>query len=389
MPEETHDRLSAYPRDEATVRRSTPMTIAKIDAFALRIPFGTGAVLPGLVRPPGTGALLVKVTTDAGYVGWGEASAFDAAPLTRRVVNTLVGPLFSGRDATRVDPLVRSVRRKLQVFGRLRCVSYAISAIEIALWDIAGKAAGLPLHRLLRATGDSETELPCYASLDPHGGNPAAVLAGVRQAIDAGFTTIKLHERELAAVQAARGEAGPGIELMVDPERAWTLPAAMANARALAELNLKWLEEPLSQLQDYRGLAQLRSAGHVPVAAGENVPTLRDFGRLMDTGAVDFVQPSPARNGIVAASRVFPLAAAHDVTVMPHSFYQGPGLLAAIHLTAALGTPASMIEWRYADMAAHLYGDAVRPQNGRIQVPQGPGLGVDPDPEVIRAFPYT
>jgi L-alanine-DL-glutamate epimerase-like enolase superfamily enzyme len=381
--------MTAYPGAGANAHRSTPMTIAKIDAFALRVPFGAEAVLPGPVRPPGAGSLLVKVTTDEGYVGWGEASAFDAAPLTRRVIKTLVGPLFSGQDATRIEPLIRSVRRKLQVLGRSRCVSYSIAAIEIALWDIAGKAAGLPLHRLLRATGDSETELPCYASLDPYGGNPAAVRAGVRQAIDAGFTAIKLHERELTAVRAAREEAGPGIEFMVDPERAWTLPAATANARAFAGLNLKWLEEPLSSPQDYRGLARLRSTGRVPVAAGENAPTLRDFGRLMDAGAVDFVQPSPARVGVAVASRVFPLAAAHHVTVMPHSFYHGPGLLAAIHLTAALGTPDSMIEWRYTDLAAHIFGDAVRPQNGRIQVPQGPGLGVDPDPEVIRAFPYA
>jgi L-alanine-DL-glutamate epimerase-like enolase superfamily enzyme len=381
--------MTAYPRAQATMRRSTRMTITKIDAFALRIPFGTEAALPGLVRPPGVGSLLVRVTTGEGYVGWGEASAFEAAPLTGRMIKFLVGPMFSGRDATRIEPLVRSVRRKLQVFGRSRSVSYAIAAIEIALWDIAGKAAGLPLHRLLRATGDSETELPCYASLDPYGGNPAAVLAGVRQAIDAGFTAIKLHEQELTAVRAARRGAGPGIELMVDPEHAWTLPAATANARAFAELNLKWLEEPLSPPQDYRGLARLHSAGPVPLAAGENASTMRDFGRLMDTRAVDFVQPSPARIGVAEASRVFPLAAAHDVPVMPHSFYHGPGLLSAIHLTAALGTPGSMIEWRYTDLAAHVYGDAVRPKNGRIQVPQGPGLGVDPDPEVIRAFPYT
>ena len=381
--------MTAYPRPEAAVRRSTRMTIAKIDAFALRIPFDTEAAPPGLVRPPGVGSLLVRVTTDEGYVGWGEASAFEASPLTRRVIRTLVGPLFSGRDATRIEPLVRSVRRKLRVFGRSRCVSYAISAIEIALWDIAGKAAGVPLHQLLRATGDSETDLPCYASLDPYRGNPAALLASVRQAIDAGFTTIKLHEQDLTAIQAARREAGPDIELIVDPQHAWPFPVASANTRAFAELNLKWLEEPLSPPEDYEGLARLRSAGRVPLAAGENVPTLRDFGRLMDTGAVDFIQPSPARIGVAEASRVFPLAAAHDVTVMPHSFYQGPGLLAAIHLTAALGTPGSMIEWRYTDLVTHIYGDAVRPRNGRIQVPQGPGLGVDPDPEVIQAFPYA
>jgi L-alanine-DL-glutamate epimerase-like enolase superfamily enzyme len=389
MPEETHDVMIAEPRAEVTAQRPTRMKIAKIDAFALRIPFDTEAAPPGLVRSPGVGSLLVRVTTDEGHVGWGEASAFEASPLTRRVIKTLVGPLFSGRDATRIEPLVRSVRRMLPVLGGSRCVSYAISAIEIALWDIAGKAAGLPLHRLLRATGDSVTELPCYASLDPYAGNQAALLATVRQAIDAGFTAVKLHEQELAAVQAARGEAGPDIELIVDPQHAWPLPVATENTRAFAELNLKWLEEPVSPPQDYQGLARLRSAGRVPLAAGENVATLRDFGRLMDLGAVDFVQPSPARIGVAEASRVFPLAAAHDVTVMPHSFYQGPGLLAAIHLTAALGTPGSMIEWRYTDLVSHIYGDAVRPQNGRIQVPQGPGLGVDPDPEVIRAFPYA
>jgi L-alanine-DL-glutamate epimerase-like enolase superfamily enzyme len=382
--------MTASPSAEATAtkRRSARMTIAKIDAFALRIPF-TGEAAPGLVRPSGVGSLLVRVTTSEGHVGWGEASAFEASPLTRRVIKTLVGPMFTGRDATRIEPLVRSARRKLRVFGISRSVSYAVSAIEIALWDIAGKAAGQPLHQLLRAAGDSETELPCYASLDPYGGNPRAVLAGVRQAIDDGFTTIKLHERELTAVQAARTEAGPDVELMVDPEHAWNLSTALANAPAFAELNLKWLEEPVSPPRDYRGLARLHAAGCSPLAAGENVPTLRDFGRLLDAGIVDFAQPSPARIGIAEASRVFPLAASHGVTVMPHSFYHGPGLLTAVHLTAALGTPGSMIEWRYTDLAAYVYGDAVRPKDGRIQVPQGPGLGVDPDPEVIRAFPYA
>ena len=381
--------MTAYARPEPVVRRSARMIIAKIDVFALRIPFGTGAAVPpGPGRPPGVGSLLVRVTTDGGYVGWGEAQAFDAAPLTRRVVKTLVAPMFSGRDATRIEPLVRSVRRNLRAFRRSRCVAYSISAIELALWDIAGKAAGLPVHQMLRPAGGSATDLPCYASLDPYGEDPDLVRAGVRQALDAGFTGIKLHERELTAVRAAREEGGPGIDLMVDPERAWTLPDATARARGFAELKLKWLEEPLQSLDDHDGLAQLRSAGLVPVAAGENISPLPEFDRLMGAGAVDFVQPSPAKIGITDLSRVFPLAAAHDVTVMPHSFYHGPGLLAAIHAAAALGTPGSMIEWRYTDLVANLYGDALRPRDGRIQVPPGPGLGIDPDPEVIKAFPY-
>jgi L-alanine-DL-glutamate epimerase-like enolase superfamily enzyme len=90
--------------------------------------------------------------------------------------------------------------------------------------------------------------------------------------------------------------------------------------------------------------------------------------------------------GVTELCKVFPLAAARGVTVMPHTFYHGPGLLAAIQVTAALGTAASMIEWRFSDLEARIYTDALTPQDGRIQLPQGPGLGIDPDPGVLRAY---
>ena len=102
---------------------------------------------------------------------------------------------------------------------------------------------------------------------------------------------------------------------------------------------------------------------------------------------MDFVQPSVAKiGGISELSKIFPLAAAHDVTLMPHCFYDGPGLLAAIHVTAALGKAEAMIEWRYFDLEAQVYGGAVAPCSGRICVPQGPGLGINPDPDVIREY---
>src|ERR1700749_369309 len=115
----------------------------------------------------------------------------------------------------------------------------------------------------------------------------------------------------------------------------------------------------------------------VPIAAGENVSTLMDFERLLAAKAVDFVQPSPAKmGGISELCKVFPLASVHNIPVMPHSFYDGPGLLAAIHATAAFGTVDSMIEWRRFDLEAAIYGDALSPKRGRISVPQRPGLGI-------------
>jgi len=210
------------------------------------------------------------------------------------------------------------VQKKLHVFGRGGALAFAISAVDIALWDIAGKAANAPLCRLL---GGGGSELHCYASLARYS-EPSLVRAAVRQAIEAGFHTLKLHEIERAAVRAAREEAGPDVELTLDVNCPWTLHEARQMAEKLKAIDLKWLEEPLWPPENFDGLATLRDVSGIPIAAGENVYTLMDFGRLLAAGAVDFVQPSPAKmGGISELRRIFPLATLHNVPVMPHSFF--------------------------------------------------------------------
>jgi L-alanine-DL-glutamate epimerase-like enolase superfamily enzyme len=362
--------------------------ITGIETFPLRIPFKPGsrsaASAWGPKDLPVADSLLVKVTTDQGWEGWGEAFGFEAAPVTQRAIDELIAPLCVGQDATQIARLMREVQVKLHVFGRGGPLTHALSAVDIALWDIAGKAAGVPLCRLL---GGGGADLACYASLNAYS-DPALVRAAVRQAVDAGFRSLKLHERELPAVRAAREEAGPDVELMLDVNCAWTMNQARAKAEELREIRLKWLEEPLWPPENYDGLAELRRTCGIPIAAGENVATLMDFDRLLGAGSVDFVQPSPAKmGGVTELRKVFPAAGVRNVTVMPHTFYDGPGLLAAIHATAAMGTADAMIEWRYFDLEAQIYGSALIPKHGRVLVPQGPGLGIDPDPDVIRAYP--
>ena len=260
---------------------------------------------------------------------------------------------------------------------------YGLSAVDIALWDIAGKAANAPVCRLM---GGGATDLDCYASLIRYS-DPVLVRAAVRRALNAGFRTLKLHEVELAAIRAAREEAGPDVELTVDVNCHWTLHEARIRAEELKEFRLKWLEEPVWPPENFDGLAHLRRTCGIPIAAGENVSTAMDFERLMAADAVDFVQPSVAKmGGITELVKVFLTAAVRNVTVMPHIFYDGPGLLAAIHVTAALGTADSMIEWRYFDLEATLYTGVLCPQRGRVLVPQGAGLGIEPDPHVIRDY---
>ena len=363
------------------------MIITGVESIPLRIPFKAGtksdASAWGDSNLPAADSLLVKVTTDQGLVGWGEAFGFRAVASAKLAIDQLIAPLCVGQDATRIGPLMLDIQKKLHVFARAGALAFGISAVDIALWDIAGKAAKQPLCRLL---GGGAADIACYASLVRYS-DPSLVRSSVRQAIDAGFGTLKLHEIDLSAVGAARDEAGPDIELTLDVNCPWTLNEARHIAEKLKAVRLKWLEEPLWPPENFSGLAELRRTSGIPIAAGENIYTLMDFERLLMSKAVDFVQPSPAKmGGISELRKVFPLAAVHNITVMPHSFYDGPGLLAAIQATAALGTDDSMIEWRWFDLEATIYGRALGLKRGRISVPQGPGLGIDPDPDVVRTY---
>jgi L-alanine-DL-glutamate epimerase-like enolase superfamily enzyme len=366
------------------------MNIEKIECFPLRIPMKSGtksdAAAWGDKDLPAADSLLVKVTTEEGLEGWGEAFGFRAVRSTKLAIDELIGPLCIGRDATQIAPLMLEVQKKLHVFGRGGALMYGISALDIALWDIAGKAVNAPVCRLL---GGGATDLACYASLVRYS-DASLVRANVRRALECGFRGLKLHEIELSAIAAARDETGPDIELMLDVNCTWTLNEARTIAKDLKSFSLKWLEEPVWPPENYDGLAEVRRTTGIPIAAGENVSTLLDFERLLKAEAVDFVQPSPGKmGGISELCKVFSIAAVHNIAVMPHSFYDGPGLLAAIHATAALGTVDSMIEWRRFDLEAQIYGDALSPVGGRIRVPQGPGLGIEPDPSVIRAYLKT
>ncbi len=173
---------------------------------------------------------------------------------------------------------------------------------------------------------------------------------------------------------------------MLDVNCPWTQREALDMAEQLRPLNLRWLEEPVWPPEDHTALAQVRARSGIPVAAGENATTVAQFKHLFDAAAVDFVQPSPAKMGGVSELRkVFSLAAAYNVTVMPHSFYDGPAFLAGVHVNAALGR-GSWVEWRYFDLEMRLYGDQAIPREGSITVPLTPGMGFDPDPDVIRRY---
>jgi D-galactarolactone cycloisomerase len=362
------------------------MKIAAVEAISVKIPFSFGGAPTGYGGRNWTtnNILLVKVQTDTGLTGWGEAFCYGCTDAVRAALQSMIAPIVIGRDARDIARLSYELQQSLHLFGRYGITIFALSGLDIALWDIAAKAADLPLHRLLGGAG--QTSLPAYASLLKYR-DPERVAARTRQALEQGYRYIKLHETEEAEVRAARETAGNGIAIMVDTNCPWTPEQARLMTLKLRPYDLHWLEEPIFPPEDFQAIARLREGTGVAMAAGENNCTAFQFRDMLAANAVDYAQPSVTKvGGVSEFLKVATLADAAGVTLMPHSPYFGPGFLATLQLTAARGQPGALVERYHMDLEASLYGEAIDPVNGAFTVPDGPGLGREPDPDVIKTY---
>ncbi|MGX9962129.1 mandelate racemase/muconate lactonizing enzyme family protein [Roseomonas sp. F4] len=355
------------------------MKIARITTHLHRSPFTYGAgaqTSGGNLRLREIETLLVRVETEDGLHGWGEGFGFSLAGTTRDAVDRLIAPACIGQDASDIAGLGAMLARRFHNYGRNGPVSFGLAAIDIALWDIAAKARGLPLHALL---GDAaRASVPAYASLLRYG-VAADVGRNVAEAVRRGFRQIKLHEVDLACIRAARDAAPAEVPLMLDINCAFEEPTAARDfCAAVRGMNIGWVEEPVWPPEDFASLATLRREAGVPISAGENLGGVADFARLFAAGAVDVAQPSITKHGGVSGLlAVAELAAKAGVTVVPHAPYFGPGLLATLHVLAAL-PQAAPLEFYFADLATPPY-PALIPQDGVVAVPQGAGLGLEPE----------
>jgi D-galactarolactone cycloisomerase len=356
--------------------------ITSIETMVLRMPFpqvGPTLMFAGKPRN-GMEMLLVRVGTDEGITGWGEAFGPGIWGATRATFDDLIMPLSVGRDPAEIAAIRADLQRKLHQLGRSGSVIYALSGLDIALWDIAGKKAGLPVSRLIDAA--APRQVPAYASL-LRCVEPELVARVSSQALGRGYRHVKLHETTVETAQAARAAIGPDVALMLDANCPWSVDQALSTAAALRPLDLAWLEEPIWPPEDVAALATVRQRCGIPVAAGENAGSPVELGHMLLAGAVDHIQPSVIKvGGISAVLEVCELARGRGLSVAPHSPYFGPGLLATIHLCAAR-PEIHMVERYFCDLQQSPLGRAIDPVGGHFAVPDGPGLGVDPDPAVI------
>lgn len=357
------------------------MKISRVSTWALALPadepLADAPDNPGGTRP----VVAVELVTDDGAFGVG--LTFLGAALTsalRRAVQQL-GELAIGEDALQIEAIVAKLRRLAGGAGPAGIFSLALAAVEIALWDLKGKALGQPLWQMVGGDGSS---VPCYASGAMMRGLPAdRAAAAAGRLVERGFDAMKFQlavpgaslEEEMLRAQLIREAAGPAAVLMCDVNQGWDFDTALAMGRRLEEIGLAWLEDPIAH-DDYKALGRLARALDTPIAAGEYLYGVMPFRHLVAAGGVDVAMIDPFRaGGIGPWLQVAGVARENGLRVVSHL---APEI--QLHLVSAIpnGWTVEYMPW-----FNRLYEEVVWPRAGRLELPRKPGLGLAFDRDVL------
>lgn len=370
----------------------------KIDSITCRMLAGTlkQPIQFGIGAFPTFSATLVEVRTDDGVTGVGECIVRKAPQVTKTVVEQLLAPLLRGRDPHDAGGLWDEMFQQLRGWGHYRgFVFEAISGVDTALWDILGKAAGLPVYKVLGGAGRSR--VPCYASSVYFADIPEMVAQAEAQ-VRSGHTAIKVkigrgrqlggRRIDVASVQAIRDAVGPEVDIMLDVNSAYDAATAISVCRQLEDMDITWIEEPVPP-DDLDGYERIRRGQGIPVAAGESEFGVFGFRELIRRGALDVLQPDVARvGGFTAAQRVGALVHAHNLRYAPHTgFSAGVAHLASMHVAASVPNLMTYEYFFAPNPLRDLFTEPFpQPREGTIDVPQKPGLGLELDEKVLRKF---
>jgi L-alanine-DL-glutamate epimerase-like enolase superfamily enzyme len=353
------------------------MIIDRIDPIALRLPIN---------RPAGADALylvLCKVTVRSGLVGYGECLCLRPA-LQRSLVTAMrdaIAPLFLGKSVDQRERLNVEARIRLASFGRAGTNLNALAAVDTALWDIAGKAAGRSLSNLLG--GAQRTRVPVMASLDRYN-DANKVTSRIGQALQAKVAAVKVHEYDLDVIEAARMAAGPRIPFVADCNNAHTMADVQAHLARWQALDLLFLEDPAWPPE---ALLEAPPFPRVMVGLGADLGSAEQLAVYARAPSVGVLQLDICMiGGVSEARRAMALLAPLGVSIAPHTPFIGPAALATLHVLATMKEVAyfAVIE---AEPHMDMYGDSGftrwQPDLG---VPTGPGLGFDPDPSYLTRY---
>ncbi len=346
------------------------------------------------------GALVVEVVTDEGLIGWGDC--YGPAAVSKTIIDTLLKPSVLGMDPFDVEVVWEALYNKVKDYGLTGMTISAISGIDIALWDIIGKACNKPLHKLIG--GSFRDKVPAYATglyfknMDRLNEEAVAEAVGY---VEQGFKSVKMKiglgsmKKDVDRVAAVRDAIGPDIQLMVDANHCFNVPQAINIGRELQKLGVYWFEEPISP-EDLDGYIEVSRSLDMAIAGGENEFTKFGFREILARRAMDIVQPDVcAAGGITECKKIAALAQAHCVQCVPHAWGTAIGLAATIHFLSSLPDcppclvpvpPMLEYEQTFNPFRDELSAVPITHEQGVVAVPQGPGLGIEINREILKRY---
>ncbi|MFC7203143.1 mandelate racemase/muconate lactonizing enzyme family protein [Haloferax namakaokahaiae] len=372
------------------------ITTAEVIPLSHRLPDGHGL---GDARGFGhdRSTSLLRIETDAGHVGWGEA--FIPGDISKATFESLFADSVIGMDPFEVESLAERSYTDPYHFGGSVFVQSVVSALDIACWDVIGKEVGRPIHQLLG--GRTRETLVPYASTMYFTETDRPIADPIERAVDAGFDAVKIKigtgvEADRRRVRTAREVLGDEGRLMVDMNGNYRPDQAAKSIRNIADYDIAWVEEPVPP-ENIAGYRELRARTDVPLAAGEAFYGRFEFKRLIDHRLVDVVQPNLARcGGLSEARTIAKLASTENVGVCPHVWNSGVGLAAAIQFAASLpdyphtrNVPEpTMVEFDRSEnpLRDEILDTPFDPTGGSLAVPQRPGLGIDIDEAALDRY---
>ena len=387
------------------------MLIDRIETFLLKVPLGKERFYSSQCAFPERSSLLVRVTTDSGIVGWGECGQWGPGEHIATCLHDVYGPRLLGRDPLANEIIWNDLYTFSRDFGRRGTPVEAISGIDIALWDIRGKTAGKPIHSLLGGAFRDRVR-PYATGLYYRGRDVEDLPSALAQLKDEaqgyvqnGFTAIKgkiglLSIRDdIKRMEAVRRAVGDDVLLMTDANHGYTRNSALQMGKALESLDYHWFEEPVLP-EDLDGHAALRRQLTIAIATGECEFTRYGFLEILRKEAADFLQPDLcACGGISEGMRIYALATAYHTPIRPHVWGSGVALAAALQFcavqapqphTAFPRSPENEVLLEYDSnpnpLREELLVENFRLEDQMVKIPQGPGLGIGIDEDVLQRY---
>jgi len=369
------------------------LKIKKVEAMVLTCQLEK-PIMDATYTLPHRSAVLVRIDTDEGISGIGEAAYFGGPPMiTKMIIEKELADYLVGEDPLNIERLWEKMYQRSIKHGRKGAIIASMSGIDIALWDIKARSVNMPLYRLL---GGCYEKIRAYASAGFYAeGKGLKELANeMASYVKEGFTAVKMkigrvsQAEDVARIKAVREAIGPNIGLLVDGNNVYTAYEAIKMARKMEEYDVFWFEEPVPA-EDLEGSAKVVAAIDMPLAAGENEFTRYGFRDLILHQAIDIAQPDATWcGGITEARKIAAMASAWNIPCVPHSFSSAVALVSNLHFSASI--PNSMFQEfdrNYNPLREELLTEPVKiNKDGYIDLPQKPGLGVELSESVVKKY---